>query len=269
VSPGEVIHVALSKTRPPDVVPENIPLSVLYEDEDLLVVDKPAGMVVHPAYGNYTGTMVNALLYRCAVLSSLRDLTRPGIVHRLDKETSGLLVVAKNDAAHAHLAGQFSRRTIDREYRAIVWGLFKERTGVIEARLGRSKSDRKKMAVVDGGKAALTEYSVLEQFRYLSLVRLKLRTGRTHQIRVHLAHIHHPVFGDPSYGGRQIVWGPRTPRQKAEVQGLLKILPRQALHARTLGFVHPVSGHRMTFESPLPRDMLAVLEILRTASSSV
>jgi 23S rRNA pseudouridine1911/1915/1917 synthase len=268
VSPGEIIHVALPKAPPPDVLPENIPLSMLYEDEHLLVVNKPAGMVVHPAYGNYTGTLVNALLYYCNTLSAVPDATRPGIVHRLDKDTSGLLVVAKNDAAHARLARQFSRRTIEREYQAIVWGLFEERKGIIETQLGRSKSDRKKMAVVADGKLAITEYAVLEPFRYLSLVSLKLRTGRTHQIRVHLAHIHHPVFGDPSYSGRQIVWGPGTPRQKAEVQKLLTILPRQALHARTLGFLHPVTGHRMTFESPLPSDMVAALEILRAPAFS-
>jgi 23S rRNA pseudouridine1911/1915/1917 synthase len=265
VSPGETIHVALPKAPPPDVLPENIPLSILYEDEHLLVVNKPAGMVVHPACGNYTGTLVNALLYYCNALSAVNDATRPGIVHRLDKDTSGLLVVAKNDAVHARLARQFSRRTIDREYQAIVWGLFKERTGIIEAQLGRSKSNRKKMAVVADGKVAITEYAVLERFPYLSLVCLKLRTGRTHQIRVHLAHIHHPVFGDPTYSGRQIVWGPGSPRQETEVQKLLKILPRQALHARTLGFVHPVSGHRMTFESSLPPDMLQALEILRAS----
>jgi 23S rRNA pseudouridine1911/1915/1917 synthase len=178
-------------------------------------------------------------------------------------------VVARSDAAHAHLARQFSRHTIEREYQAIVWGLFQVPTGVIETQLGRSKSDRKKMAVVTEGKISITEYSLLESFRYLSLIRLKLRTGRTHQIRVHLAHIRHPVLGDPAYGGRQIAWGPRTQRQKAEVQRLLKILPRQALHARTLGFVHPVTGHRLTFDSPLPQDMAAVLEILRTPAAPV
>ncbi len=266
VSPGEVIHVELLKARPSHTLPEPIPLSVVYEDTHVLVVDKPAGMVVHPAYGNYTGTLVNALLYYTATLSAAHDPARPGIVHRLDKDTSGLLVVARDDAAHAHLARQFSRRTIDREYQAIVWGRFKEQRGVIEAQLGRSKSDRKKMAVVADGKSAVTEYTVLEQFRYLSLLRLKLRTGRTHQIRVHLAHIHHPVLGDPAYGGRQIVWGPRTPRQKAEVQTLLRMLPRQALHARTLGFVHPATGQRLTFESPLPQDMAGVLDMLRSPS---
>ncbi len=269
VSPGETIHVALPERPPPELLPENIPLDVLYEDEHLLVVNKPAGMVVHPAYGNPSGTLVNALLHHCNTLSAVPDPARPGIVHRLDKDTSGLLVVARNDAAHAHLARQFSRHTIEREYQAIVWGLFQQPTGVIETQLGRSKSDRKKMAVVTEGKLSVTEYSLLESFRYLSLIRLKLRTGRTHQIRVHLAHIHHPVFGDPAYGGRQIAWGPHTPRQKTEVQRLLRILPRQALHARTLGFLHPVTGHRMTFESPLPQDMAAVVEILRTSGAGI
>jgi 23S rRNA pseudouridine1911/1915/1917 synthase len=269
VSPGETIHVSLPKPSPSRLAPENIPLEILYEDESLLVVNKPAGMVVHPAYGNPSGTLVNALLHHCGTLSSASDPARPGIVHRLDKDTSGLLVVARSDAVHAHLARQFSLRTIEREYQAIVWGLFKERTGVIETRLGRSRSDRKKMAVVAEGKISITEYSVMEQFRYLSFLRLKLRTGRTHQIRVHLAHIHHPVFGDPAYGGRQIAWGPHTPRQKAEVQRLLKILPRQALHARTLGFMHPMTGHPATFESTLPPDMAAVLEILRNPEASV
>jgi len=263
VAPGEVIHVTLPKSPPQDVVAENIPLHILFEDEHLLVVNKPAGMVTHPAYGNYTGTLVSALLYHCNSLSSLNDVTRPGIVHRLDKDTSGLLVVAKNDAAHAFLSRQFARRTIEREYRAIVWGKFKERSGIIKAQLGRSKSDRKKMAVVKDGKVAATEYTVLEEFDYLSLLKLKLHTGRTHQIRVHLAHVNHPVFGDPSYNGRHIVWGPGTPVQKAEVQKLLKILPRQALHAKTIGFIHPVTKQVISFEAPLPGDMAEILKILR------
>lgn len=263
VAPGEVIHVTLPRSRPQNVVPEDIPLTICFEDDQILVVNKPAGMVVHPAYGNYTGTLVNALLHHCNRLSTLNDSTRPGIVHRLDKDTSGLLVVAKSDAAHAFLARQFARRTIEREYQAIVWGKFKERSGLIEAELGRSKSDRKKMAVVRGGKAAATEYAVLEEFDYLSLLKLKLRTGRTHQIRVHLAHINHPVFGDPSYNGRHIVWGPGTPFQKAEVQRLLKDLPRQALHAKTLGFIHPSTHRHMAFNSELPDDMAKILEILR------
>ena len=266
VSSGEVIHVTLPKAPPQDVVPQNIPLDILYEDTHLLVVNKPAGMVTHPAYGNYRGTLVNALLYHCNTLSSLNDTTRPGIVHRLDKNTSGLMVVAKDDSTHAALARQFARRTIRREYQAIVWGRFGEQRGVIETRLGRSKSDRKKMAVVGEGKLAITEYTVLEEFPYLSLVELKLRTGRTHQIRVHLAHINHPVFGDPDYNGRHLLWGPGTPAQKAEVQRLLKLLPRQALHAKTIGFFHPATGKETCFDSNLPGDMAAVLDCVRIRS---
>jgi len=264
VAPGEVSHVTLPRTPPPDVLPEPIPLEIVYEDDHLLVVNKPAGMVTHPAYGNYTGTLVNALLHHCASLSAVNDATRPGIVHRLDKDTSGLMVVAKTDQAHAHLARQFAQRTIRREYQAIVWGTLAGPTGVIEANLGRSKSDRKKMAVVQEGKRAVTEYTVLERFPYLSLVRLRLQTGRTHQIRVHLAHIQHPVFGDPTYNGRRILYGPGSARQKAEVQALLEILTRQALHARTIGFRHPATGADVMFESSLPEDMSRVLILIRT-----
>jgi len=219
-------------------------------------------MVTHPAYGNYTGTLVNALLYHCRSLSTVNDTLRPGIVHRLDKDTAGLLVVAKDDAAHAYLAKQFAAHTIEREYQAIVWGLFRQRSGVIEAELGRSRSDRKKIAVVEGGKRAVTEYRVQKQFAYLSLLSLRLLTGRTHQIRVHLAHIQHPVFGDPTYNGRRIAWPTGVPEQKAEVQRLLKLITRQALHAKTLGFVHPTTGARLRFESPLPADMTDVLGVL-------
>jgi 23S rRNA pseudouridine1911/1915/1917 synthase len=263
VSPGEIIHITLSKSPPQEALPENIPVDVVYEDNDLLVVNKPAGMVTHPAYGNYTGTLVNALLYHCNHLSSLNDPTRPGVVHRLDKDTSGLMVIAKTDVAHAKLARQFALRTIKREYWAIVWGTFKQNRGVIETLLGRSKSDRKKMAVVEGGKRAITEYTVLEQFPYLTLVKLKLRTGRTHQIRVHLAHINHPVFGDPTYNGRHLVAGPGTPRQKGEVQHLLKLIPRQALHAKTIGFIHPTTQKDVLFDSEPPQDMGAVLDHLQ------
>jgi 23S rRNA pseudouridine1911/1915/1917 synthase len=220
-------------------------------------------MVTHPAYGNYAGTLVNALLYHCNHLSSLNDETRPGIVHRLDKDTSGVMVIAKTDAAHAYLAKQFSSRTISREYWALVWGTFKEKKGIIEASLGRSKADRKKVAVVEVGKHAVTEFEVIDQYEYLSLLKLKLRTGRTHQIRVHLAHINHPVFGDPTYNGRQIVAGSGSAKQKAEVQHFLKLIGRQALHAKTLGFVHPSSKKEMLFDSPLPKDVDAVLKLLK------
>jgi 23S rRNA pseudouridine1911/1915/1917 synthase len=267
VSPGDVVQITLPRPPPQEAIAENIPLAIVYEDDELIIVNKPAGMVTHPAHGNYTGTLVNALLHHTAALSGMNAPVRPGIVHRLDKETSGLLVVAKNDVAHAKLAKQFARRTITREYQAIVWGVFKETTGIIEADLGRSKSDRKKMAVVPGGKPAATEYAVLEQFPWLALLRLRLRTGRTHQIRVHLAHINHPVFGDPTYNGRHIAWGPGTPAHKSAVERLLGIVRRQALHARTIGFIHPATGKEVFFESELPADMTEALAVLRKRSS--
>jgi 23S rRNA pseudouridine1911/1915/1917 synthase len=264
VGPGQVVHVALPKPPPQEAIPENIPLDIVYEDEILLVVNKPAGMVTHPAHGNHTGTLVNALLYHSGDLPAGGDATRPGIVHRLDKDTSGLLVVAKTDAAHAFLARQFAAHTIRREYWAIVWGRFQQRSGMIDARLGRSTSDRKKIAVVKDGKNAITEYHLLEQFSYLSLVALKLHTGRTHQIRVHLAHIHHPVFGDPTYNGRRIVYATGSATQKVEVRRLLDMIPRQALHARTIGFVHPLTKQLIEFESQLPRDMGGLLSAIRS-----
>jgi 23S rRNA pseudouridine1911/1915/1917 synthase len=268
VAPGEVIHITLPKSPPQDALPEEIPLSILFEDDDLIIVNKPAGMVTHPAYSNYSGTLVNALLHHCNALSTLTDPTRPGIVHRLDKDTSGLMVVAKSDTAHAKLARQFAARTIKREYWALVWGLFKKKEGVIETLLGRSKSDRKKMAVVEEGKQAITEYSVIEEFSYLTLVRLKLRTGRTHQIRVHLAHINHPVFGDPTYNGRHLIAGPGTVKQKAEVQRLLALIPRQALHAKTLGFTHPMTRSEIFFDSELPEDFMSILTYLHSPKIS-
>jgi 23S rRNA pseudouridine1911/1915/1917 synthase len=259
---GEVIRVTLPNPPPPAALPEPIPLTIIYEDDALLVVNKPSGMVTHPAHGNYTGTLVNAVLHHCAELPALPDRLRPGIVHRLDKDTSGLMVVAKTAEALTGLARQFARRTVRREYQAIVWGIFKHPRGLIEADLGRSKHDRKKMAVVKAGKAAATEYELLEQFPYLALVRLKLRTGRTHQIRVHLAHVGHPVFGDPTYNGRHLIAGPGTQRQKSEVEKLLALIPRQALHARTIGFAHPTTGRELSFESSLPEDMGQVLTLL-------
>ncbi len=263
VRPGDVVRVSLPAPQRQDAVPEPIPLEIVFEDERLLVVNKRAGMVTHPAHGNYTGTLVNALLYHCRDLSGVNGPARPGIVHRLDKDTSGLLVVAKDDVAHAHLARQFARRTTTREYWSVVWGRLRGQRGVVEASLGRSKSDRKKMAVVANGKPAATEYIVEESFPYLTLVRLHLRTGRTHQIRVHLAHIQHPVFGDPTYHGRRVHYGPNTPRQRAEVQAMLDVMPRQALHARTLGFVHPGTGRPIEFNSPLPPDFESLLALAR------
>jgi 23S rRNA pseudouridine1911/1915/1917 synthase len=268
VSGGEIIRVVLPSPPPQEALPEAIPLAVVYEDETLLVVNKPAGMVTHPGHGNPRGTLVNALLHHCRSLSSLNGPARAGIVHRLDKDTTGLMVVAKDDGAHARLARQFERRTIEREYWAIVWGVFRQRTGVIEAPLGRSRSDRKKIAVVEDGKHAVTHYEVLEEFDYLTLVRLQLRTGRTHQIRVHLAHIHHPVFGDPTYNGKRIMYGPGTSSQRADVQAMLRMIERQALHAKTIAFVHPATNRRCAFDSPLPDDMAEILSFLRSSGGS-
>ncbi len=241
-------------TRPPrtDAQPEDIPLDIVYEDDQLLIVNKHAGMVTHPAFSNYTGTLVNALLHHCNALSKVNSETRPGIVHRLDKDTTGLMVVAKNDIAHHFLAKQFSRRTIEREYWAIVWGTFERRKGTIDAALGRSKK----------GKTAVTDYEVIKEFEYLSLIRLKLRTGRTHQIRVHLAHVGHPVFGDPTYGGRSHVWGGLEGKKAQQAINLLKLISRQALHAKTIGFLHPSTKQQVKFDSELPADMQEVLNRL-------
>ncbi len=264
ISPDDKIVVSIPTSAPDfcrdKVVPEDIPLNVVYEDEYLIVVNKPPGMVTHPGHGNWAGTLANGLLYHCNKLSTLNDpFVRPGIVHRLDKDTSGLIVAAKDDVTHAGLAKQFADRTIDREYWALVWGRLSTKRGLIEAEIGRSKSDRKKFAVVEDGKFAATEYEVLKEFKFLSLVRLKLRTGRTHQIRVHLSHIGHPVFGDPTYHGRRINYGEVTPRSKQEISQLLKIINRQALHAKTLGFVHPATNSHMHFDSELPEDFAEVL----------
>ncbi|HEY9166077.1 MAG TPA: RluA family pseudouridine synthase [Candidatus Kryptonia bacterium] len=266
IAPGDRIILDIPTSAPPvKVVPENIPLNIVYEDDHLIVVNKPAGMVTHPGHGNWTGTLANGLLYHCNSLSSLNDAyVRPGIVHRLDKDTSGLIVAAKDDATHSSLARQFFDRTIDREYWALVWGKLSSRHGVIEADIGRSKSDRKKFAIVDQGKFAATEYEILHEFEFLTLVRLKLRTGRTHQIRVHLSHIGHPVFGDPTYSGRRIHFIEPTPRYRQEISHLLKIMTRQALHAKTLGFYHPSNKSRMHFDSELPADFTAVLDRIKS-----
>ncbi len=268
ILPNDNIVVSIPTSAPPErVVPEDIHLNIIYEDGYLIVVNKPAGMVTHPGHGNWSGTLANALLFHCNRLSTLNDpFVRPGIVHRLDKDTSGLIVAAKDDATHASLARQFADRTIEREYRALVWGKLSKRRGLIESIIARSKSDRKKFAVVEAedadagvGKFAATEYEVLKEFKFLSLVRLKLRTGRTHQIRVHLSHIGNPVFGDPTYHGRRINYGEMTPRFRQQVTALLKVMARQALHAKTLGFVHPATKERLHFDSDLPEDFSEVL----------
>jgi 23S rRNA pseudouridine1911/1915/1917 synthase len=315
VQAGDRIVCRILRPPPMEVVPEPIPLDIVYEDEHLIVLDKAAGLVVHPAYGNRTGTLVHALLWHVGSgplilddaggvaeagddeagddeadddeadddeaddgeaiegLSSVNaaprfdgDIAvRPGIVHRLDKDTSGLMVVAKSDLAHQRLARQFADRTIRRRYEALVWGHPEPPAGRIEASLGRDPRDRRRVAVVPEGhgKHAITHYETLEPLAFTSHVAFRLETGRTHQIRVHARHMGHPVLGDATYGGTRIAAGPDIARRRAFFRNLFEILPRQALHARTLGFVHPVTGESMDFESALPDDMARVLVRLR------
>jgi len=269
VKPSDIIEaVQPISPRPEDVEPENIPLDIVYEDDYLIVVNKPAGMVAHPAYANYTGTLVNALLHHTKNLSNINEPGRPGIVHRLDKDTSGLLVVAKDDWIHAKLAEQFSEHKAEREYHAICWGRFDMNEGEIETYITRSKRDRKVFTVSSSeGKSAITLYSVVEEFEFTTHLKLNLKTGRTHQIRVHLSSIGRPVFGDPTYGGRQIRFGSDIPKIKTHVQNLLNIMPRQALHAKTLGFIHPKTNKFMRFNSELPQDMRVLISKLKMTSS--
>jgi 23S rRNA pseudouridine1911/1915/1917 synthase len=268
LKPNDIIEaVQPISPRPEDVVPENIPLDIVYEDEYLLVVNKPTGMVAHPAYANYTGTLVNALLHYSNKLSSTNQEGRPGIIHRLDKDTSGLLVVAKDDWTHAKIAEQFSKHTTEREYHAVCWGKFSKNSGEISHNIARSKRDRKKFTTSQSeGKTALTFYEVIEEFEFTSYIKLKLKTGRTHQIRVHLSSIGNPVFGDTTYGGKQINYGSEFPKIKNRVQNLLTIMPRQALHAKTLGFFHPHLKKMVSFNSDLPEDMKLLIENLKSTS---
>jgi len=265
VKPSDIIEATHPITpRPEGAEPEDIPLDIIYEDDYLIIINKPAGMVAHPAYANYTGTLVNALLHHTKKLSDINEPGRPGIIHRLDKDTSGLLVVAKDDFTHAKIAEQFSKRTVDREYHAVCWGKFKEPKGEIAFNIVRSKKDRKKFSISENeGRTALTLYEVLKEFEFTSYLKINLKTGRTHQIRVHLSGIGKPVFGDPTYGGRQVNYGSDQPKIKARVQNLLDIIPRQALHAKTVGFYHPAKKKKMFFVSELPDDMKFLLEKLR------
>ena len=265
VKPADVISIVLP--QPPrmlELIPENLPINIVYEDEDLLVVNKEAGMVVHPAYGNYTGTLVNALMYHLKENPMFSaDDPRPGLVHRIDKDTSGLLVIAKTEYALSNLARQFFEKTTYRRYNALVWGNPDPEEGTITGHIGRNPRDRKKMYVFpDGsdGKPAVTHYRVIERFDYVSLVECRLETGRTHQIRVHFQYLRHPVFNDAEYGGDQILRGTTFTKYKQFIQNCFKALPRQALHARSLGFVHPRTGKEMLFETELPLDMQTVLE---------
>ncbi len=265
VVPGDEIIVTIPVSpRPETTEPEDIPIDIVFEDEDIIVVNKPAGIVVHPALGNYTGTLVNALLHHTSKLSELNEPGRAGIVHRIDKDTSGLLLVAKDEWVHSQLSKQFEAHSIERTYNALCWGLPDEPEGEVIGNIARSKKDRKLFSVSDTeGKHAHTYYKVLEEFEFASLLQLRLKTGRTHQIRVHMAYINHPVFGDPTYGGRRIVYGLNLPKMKSRVDNLLKIVTRQALHAKTLGFVHPRTKEKMLFNSELPDDMKEVIGRLR------
>ncbi|MFD2248575.1 RluA family pseudouridine synthase [Pontibacter ruber] len=265
VKPLDVITITLATPpRETDIVPENIPLDIRYEDEELLLVNKSAGMVVHPAYNNWSGTLVNALTYHLQNLPTSRNGEgRPGLVHRIDKDTSGLLVIAKTEYSMAFLAKQFYDHTIERTYYALVWGVPKQAEGTIVGHVGRSAKDRKVMAVYpDGsyGKHAVTHYKVLRQFKYVALVQCNLETGRTHQIRAHMKYIGHPLFSDATYGGDKILYGTPTGTYKAFVENAFKLMPRQALHAKSLGFIHPISKEFMQFNTDLPEDFAAVLE---------
>jgi 23S rRNA pseudouridine1911/1915/1917 synthase len=264
VKPGDEISIVMDYPRRElKIIPEEIPLNIVYEDDQLLIINKPAGLVVHPGHGNYTGTMVNGLAWY------LKDLPlfngndpRPGLIHRIDKNTSGLLVVAKTELAKTKLGLQFFEKTTRREYVALVWGRLKEPEGTITGNIARSQKNRQVFTVYEDGehgKPAVTHYRLLEELGYVSLVECRLETGRTHQIRVHMNYVGHPVFNDDTYGGDQILWGTTFAKYRQFVQNCFTIIPRQALHAKTLGFVHPVTGKEMMFDSELPADMSEVI----------
>lgn len=286
IRPGDVVRVLVTKPPPIQLIPQDIPLNVLYEDDDVIVIDKVPGMAVHPGFGNRDGTIVNAVLWHMGkrepveVLGN-RDVwtdddvidtmnsseIRPGIVHRLDKDTSGVMVVGKTYAATLALTTQFAKRTVQREYVALAWGVIKDDKRLIEGGIGRSTRDRKLMAVVQrGGKFAATEVTVVERYDCTSLVTCRLRTGRTHQIRVHLAHIHHPVFADPDYGGRDAALNGVHHLFKRRAQQALTVVHRQALHARLLGFEHPRTKKLMQFSTAVPNEMMSAITILRPTS---
>lgn len=265
VKPFDIITVLLPEPpRNTEIIPQNIPLDIIYEDDELLVVNKPAGMVVHPAHGNWEGTLVNALLYHFKNLPTHRNgEIRPGLVHRIDKDTSGLLVIAKTDTAMTHLAKQFFDHSIERTYNALIWGEPKSDEGTITGHVGRSLKDRKIMTVFPNGemgKEAVTHYKVLKNMRYVSLVQCNLETGRTHQIRVHFKHIGHPLFNDITYGGDRILRGTVFSKYEQFVNNCFKICPRQALHAKSLGFIHPKTGEFLQFDTELPEEMQQVIQ---------
>jgi 23S rRNA pseudouridine1911/1915/1917 synthase len=268
VKPGDIVTVVLA--HPPreiELYADNIPLDVVYEDDDLFIINKQPGLVVHPAYGHYRGTLVNALVYRMypelVDKPIAADSVRPGLVHRIDKNTSGIIVIAKHEQALSNLAKQFFDRTTDRLYVALVWGDVKDEEGTIIGNVGRSLADRKVMAVFpdgDMGKHAVTHYKVLERFGYVTLIQCKLETGRTHQIRIHLKHVGHPLFNDETYGGDRILKGTVFTKYRQYIENCFDLIPRHALHAKSLGFIHPRTGKPMHFDSELPEDFKSVLE---------
>ena len=273
VRPGDVITIMLPyQRRGFEVHPEPIPLDIVYEDDDLLIVDKPAGMVVHPGFGHFSGTLINALAHHLGLSQDAdADDERMGIlVHRIDKDTSGLLVVAKNDASQLYLAKQFFEHTIKRTYWALVWGNVSEDSGTIEGNIARDPNDRMRFKVFEDGsqgKTAITHYRVLERFGYTTLVECNLETGRTHQIRVHMNYIGHPLFNDDRYGGDRVLKGPLYAKYKQFIDNCFAIMPRQALHAKTLGFTHPSTHKEIFFDSEIPADFTALLDKWRSYST--
>jgi len=274
VRPGEIIRFVMPyRRRGVEIKPQNIPLNIVYEDEDVLVVNKPAGMVVHPGHGHFDGTLVNALAFHLGISQGpdAEDERMGILVHRIDKDTSGLLLVAKNDEAQLNLAKQFYEHSIERRYQAIVWGDIKEPEGTIDANIGRDPNDRLRFKIVgpESGKTAITHYKMLERFGFVTLVECKLETGRTHQIRVHLSSIGHPLFNDERYGGSEIRKGTIYAKYKQFIANCFEICPRQALHAKTLGFVHPRSKKWLQFDSALPEDMVGLLDKWRKYSGNM
>ena len=271
VKAGDVVRLVLAHpTYEQLLTPENISLDIVYEDDQLLVINKPAGMVVHPGHGNYSGTLVNALAYHFENLP-MNSSERPGLVHRIDKDTTGLLVVAKTEHAMAYLTKQFAEKTSEREYVALVWGNIEEDEGTVEGNIGRHDTNRMRMAVHESdekGKHAVTHYKVLERFGYVTLVSCQLETGRTHQIRVHMKHIGHTLFNDERYGGDSILKGTTFTKYKQFVDNCFKVLPRQALHAKTLGFEHPITKEFLRFDTPIPQDLQECIEKWRVYSKA-
>lgn len=269
VKPSDLIQIVLpNPPREIELIPEDIPLNIVFEDDHVIVINKVPGMVVHPGYGNYTGTLVNALMWHLKdnPMFSSGEL-RPGLVHRIDKNTSGLLVIAKSELAHNRLARQFFERTTKRQYQALVWGIPDPLEGTVTGNVGRNPRDRKIMCVFDDGsdgKHAVTHYSVIENLGYISLIECRLETGRTHQIRVHMSHIGHPLFNDEEYGGNRILRGTTFSKYQQFVRNCFALLPRQALHAKSLGFTHPATGKWLQFDSDLPADMSVLIEKWRT-----